>query len=83
MNKVLMYAGGAVLAVILLGFVCRILAKKKHVVYSGMSGVAVLILLNLTSGITGVGVGYSLLSVASAALLGLPGVALLLLGRFL
>lgn len=61
----------------------RLMSKKKHIVLSSVSGVAALVLINLTAGITGVGLGYTLLSVGTSVLLGLPGVALLLLGNLL
>ena len=59
------------------------MARKKHIVLSSVSGVAALVVINLTAGITGVGLGYTLLSIGTSVLLGLPGVALLLLGNLL
>lgn len=75
--------GGVVLAVLLICIIGRLMSKKKHIVLSSVSGVAALVLINLTAGITGVGLGYTLLSVGTSVLLGLPGVALLLLGNLL
>ena len=83
MKEVFIYAGGVVLAVLLVCVIGRLMARKKHIVLSSVSGVAALVVINLTAGITGVGLGYTLLSIGTSVLLGLPGVALLLLGHLL
>ncbi len=57
MKEVFIYAGGVVLAVLLVCVIGRLMARKKHIVLSSVSGVAALVVINLTAGITGVGLG--------------------------
>ena len=83
MNDILLYS-----AIILVGLVAVFLLfwlifKKKHVIFSSLLGVLGLFLVNFSAQITGVSLGFSLLSVGLSVILGLPGVALLLLIKLL
>lgn len=83
MKEVFIYVGGVVLAVLLICIIGRLMSKKKHIVVEQRERSGRARAVNLTAGITGVGLGYTLLSVGTSVLLGLPGVALLLLGNLL
>ena len=61
----------------LIGLLLFLLIRKRHILLSSALGAAGLFLLNLTS----FGVGWSLLSVLSSVVLGLPGLAMLLFLR--
>ena len=49
MKEVFIYVGGVVLAVLLICIIGRLMSKKKHIVLSSVSGVAALVLINLTA----------------------------------
>lgn len=55
----------------------------KSLFFSALGGIALLALVNLTAAYTGANLGWSLFSVGSSVLLGLPGAVALLLFKTL
>lgn len=79
----MLYIGLVAGAVVLLCLIIWLVTKKKHIIFSSLAGLLVLVLINQTASITGINFGYNLLSVGVSVILGLPGVALLLFGNLL
>lgn len=72
--KIYLYIG----ALVSLGVFLVLLKKKPSFIKSGIYGLAGLTLVNIASVFTGIGIGINLLTVSFAALLGIPGVILML-----
>ena len=83
MKELILYAGILVLVVFAVLVLIRLLFKKMHIVLSAVLGVLGLIAVNASAEITGITLGYSVLSVAVSGLLGLPGVAFLLIEKLI
>ena len=79
MKDILIYVGLVVGAVLLLCLLFWMLVKKRHVLLSAATGLLGLIGVNLI----GVELGYTVASVGLSTILGLPGLAALLLLRLL
>ena len=79
MKDILLYIGLVLGGLLLLCLLIWMLVKKRHVLLSVAAGVLGLIGVNLL----GVGLGYTVSSVGVCVLLGLPGLALLLILRLL
>ena len=79
MKDILLYVGLILGALAALCLLLWLLIKKRYILLSAASGLLGLFGVNLL----GLGLGYSVASVALCALLGLPGLALLLLLRLL
>jgi hypothetical protein len=79
MKDILLYIGLVLGGLLLLCLLIWMLVKKRHVLLSVAAGVLGLIGVNLL----GVGLGYTVASVGVCVLLGLPGLALLLILRLL
>lgn len=79
MKDILLYIGLVLGGLLLLCLLIWMLVKKRHVLLSVAAGVLGLIGVNLL----GLGLGYSVASVGVCVLLGLPGLALLLILRLL
>lgn len=77
MKDILLYVGLVVGGIILIGLLIWLLMKKRYVIFSSLAGLAGLWGVNLI----GMELGYSVASVVLSAVLGLPGVALLLILR--
>jgi hypothetical protein len=79
MKDILLYIGLVLGGLLLLCLLIWMLVKKRHVLLSVAAGVLGLIGVNLL----GLGLGYTVASVGVCVLLGLPGLALLLILRLL
>ena len=77
MKDILLYVGLVVGGVILICLLIWLLVKKRYVLFSSLAGLAGLWGVNLI----GIELGYSIASVVLSVVLGLPGVALLLILR--
>lgn len=77
MKDILLYVGLVVGGIILICLLIWLLMKKRYVIFSSLAGLAGLWGVNLI----GMQLGYSVASVVLSAVLGLPGVALLLILR--
>lgn len=77
MKDILLYVGLVVGGIILIGLLIWLLMKKRYVIFSSLAGLVGLWGVNLI----GMELGYSVASVVLSAVLGLPGVALLLILR--
>ncbi len=77
MKDILLYVGLVVGGIILICLLIWLLMKKRYVIFSSLAGLAGLWGVNLI----GMELGYSVASVVLSAVLGLPGVALLLILR--
>lgn len=64
--------------VALLAVGIRLQKSAKYILMSSGMGVAGLVLINLLSALTKVGLGYTLLTVSASVFLGLPGIVLML-----
>jgi|GEM_PF-6736319 len=74
-----LYFSVAVLFLVaLLAIGIRLQKSAKYILMSSGMGVAGLVLINLLSALTKVGLGYTLLTVSSSVFLGLPGLVLML-----
>lgn len=79
MKDILLYIGLVLGGLLLFCLLIWMLVKKRHVLLSAVAGLLGLIGVNLL----GLGFGYTIASVSLCTLLGLPGLALLLLLRLL
>lgn len=79
MKDILFYIGLVLGGLLFLCLLIWMLVKKRHVLLSVAAGVLGLIGVNLL----GLGLGYTVASVGVCVLLGLPGLALLLILRLL
>ena len=79
MKDIFLYIGLVLGGLLLICLVVWMLVKKRHVLLSVASGILGLIGVNLI----GLGIGYTVASVGLCTLLGLPGLALLLILRLL
>lgn len=79
MKDIFLYIGLVLGGLLLICLVIWMLVKKRHVLLSVASGILGLIGVNLL----GLGFGYTMASVGLCTLLGLPGLALLLILRLL
>lgn len=77
MKDILLYIGLVVGGIILLCLLIWLLVKKRYVIFSSLAGLAGLWGVNLI----GIELGYSVASVVLCVVLGLPGLALLLILR--
>ncbi len=77
MKDILLYIGLVVGGIILICLLIWLLMKKRYVIFSSLAGLAGLWGVNLI----GMELGYSVASVVLSAVLGLPGLALLLILR--
>ena len=77
MKDILLYVGLVVGGLILICLLIWLLMKKRYVLFSSLAGLAGLWGVNLI----GIELGYSVASVVLSVVLGLPGVALLLILR--
>ena len=77
MKDILLYVGLVVGGIILICLLIWLLMKKRYVIFSSLAGLAGLWGVNLI----GMELGYSVASVVLSAVLGLPGLALLLILR--
>lgn len=77
MKDILLYVGLVVGGLILICLLIWLLMKKRYVLFSSLAGFAGLWGVNLI----GIELGYSVASVVLSVVLGLPGVALLLILR--
>ncbi len=77
MTDILIYIGLVIGGILLLCLLVWLLVKKRHVLLSVLSGLLGLVGVNLL----GIELGYTVVSVGLCAILGLPGLALLLLLR--
>lgn len=82
-QKILIYSGIVVLVLFIIVLFARVFKKKVYFLWSSLLGLVALIGINVSSVFTGVTLGYSVLSVGTSVVLGLPGVALALLVRLL
>lgn len=74
-----LYFSVAVLFLVaLLAIGIRLQKSAKYILMSSGMGVAGLVLINLLSALTKVGLGYTLLTVSTSVFLGLPGLVLML-----
>lgn len=79
MKDILLYIGLVVGGIILICLLIWLLAKKRYILFSSLAGLAGLWGVNLI----GIELGYSVASVVLSLVLGLPGLALLLILRLL
>jgi hypothetical protein len=79
MKDILLYIGLVLGGLLVLCLLIWMLVRKRHVLLSVAAGVLGLIGVNLL----GLGLGYTVASVGVCVLLGLPGLALLLILRLL
>ncbi len=77
MTDILIYIGLVIGGILLLCLLVWLLIKKRHVLFSVLSGLLGLVGVNLL----GIELGYTVVSVGLCTILGLPGLALLLLLR--
>lgn len=77
MKDILIYIGLVVGGLLLLCLLVWLLVRKRHVLLSAASGLLGLVGVNLL----GLGLGYTVATVGLSAVLGLPGLALLLILR--
>ncbi len=77
MKDILLYVGLVVGGIILICLLIWLLVKRRYVLFSSLAGLAGLWGVNLI----GMELGYSVASVVLSVILGLPGVALLLILR--
>ena len=77
MKDILLYVGLVVGGLILICLLIWLLMKKRYVIFSSLAGLVGLWGVNLI----GMELGYSVASVVLSVVLGLPGVALLLILR--
>lgn len=82
-QKILIYSGIVVLVLFIIVLFARVFKKKVYFLWSSLLGLVALVGINVSSVFTGVTLGYSVLSVGTSVVLGLPGVALALLVRLL
>jgi len=74
-----LYFSVAVLFLVaLLAIGIRLQKSAKYILMSSGMGVVGLVLINLLSALTKVGLGYTLLTVSTSVFLGLPGLVLML-----
>ena len=73
--KIYYYIAAAVVALIIF---LILLKKKPSLIKSSVYGLVLLTLVNVSSVFTGIGIGINLLTISFAAILGLPGVILML-----
>lgn len=64
--------------VVLLAIGIRLQKSAKYILISSGLGMAGLVLVNLLSALTKVGLGFTLMTVAASIFLGLPGIVLML-----
>ncbi len=83
MKELFVYAGLFVLAIFLVVIFIKFVIKRGYVFFNSAIGIAGLFGVNLLSGITGVTIGYSVLSVCISFFLGLPGVAFLIIEKLI
>ena len=83
MKEVLLYLGAGILIIFLLYFLIKFFAKKTYIVLNSVFGAAGLVLLNLISPMLNIEIEYSILNVGISLILGLPGVLLILIERFI
>ncbi|GEM_PF-1287426 len=77
MKDILLYIGLVIGGIILVCLLIWLLVKKRYVLFSSLAGLAGLWGVNLI----GIELGYSVASVVLCVVLGLPGLALLLILR--
>lgn len=77
----LYFSVAVLLLVALLAIGIRLQRSAKYILISSGMGVAGLVLINLLSALTKVGLGYTLLTVSTSVFLGLPGLVLMLFLR--
>ena len=77
MKDILLYIGLVIGGIILVCLLIWLLVKKRYVLFSSLAGLAGLWGVNLI----GIELGYSVASVVLCVVLGLPGLALLLIMR--
>jgi len=74
----LYFSIAVLLLVALLAVGIRLQKSARYILMSSGMGVAGLVLINLLSALTKVGLGYTLLTVSTSVFLGLPGIVLML-----
>jgi inhibitor of the pro-sigma K processing machinery len=80
---VLAYCVGGILAVIALALLARPIKWLFKVLINCALGIAVLVVFNLIGGLFGLYIGVNLATAATVGLLGMPGLALLLMLRII
>ena len=83
MKEVLLYLGAGIIIIFLLYFLVKLFAKKNYIILNSILGTAGLITLNLLSPLLNMDIGYSILNVGISLILGLPGVLLIVIERFI
>lgn len=83
MGEILLYSGIIVLLLFSVYIFIRFFKKKIHFLWSSLLGLIGLAGVNILGAYTGVALGYGVLIMYTSVVLGLPGVALMLLIKLL
>ena len=83
MRQLIIYAGIFILLIFILLFLIKFIIKNRQVLFSAILGMLGLFVVNALTGVTGISIGYNVISIVISVILGLPGVVFLLIERLI